>query len=763
MDTAMKNKLHLVSCLAFRVLLLSPVLFALSAVAAPNFDAARREAVKIVKDQVALERNDRKKAEDAFVFGMREGGATFGLGQTPSKVKSDPRIDAKVMAKAYGLLRAALPEKLSPADEAKILLAELDLELAGGDYASREKVYDKLMTRPDDPNTVEPFLRALRYRHEHRRIIAFAEKVMAVNKGKNESLYALGLGFRWNSSKFLKDEKRAEETKKLVAELPFNAANYRNTYGILAWEASDKEEDYENAIREIAKEPVDKGIARSLYTTLYGHWDIEQVEKWYPFVVKYGDKRAANASAARRYMAHRCWKEAEHYALEAYLLKPDAESAMMLAKARFGAGMRSSAADELDVILVDEKQSVKAKFIAKVMRVVSEAATPEEVPQAILALEKESGAKDGREFAEFLIAASAELFTPLSTKENAPWLFAIRKAMMSLAWEEERVEHTAKFIESAPRTAAAAEAAGLFDGGRFAKYVPETRFGKFRTYTWEDKSGLLGNLKCNEKPDLHGVKGEGVSAAILVVYDLAGVHYYSRFEDPAAAKYKFGETKGVSMEFTIQPGEKYGWNQIFTETDAVKDKNEVLWDDTAIGRRPTFGSIVTDSTTTDTAFLFHTFVPWSHVYTRMPENGSTWGTVMCVSLPSGFFSLGGGSVHEIGRGMTVRFEIDEATAARLKKAILRRAAVDFIRFTVKWSNADRWSDPILGDPGFHAEVVKPWLDERIPKARHLVARGADEVPDAEYAELQKYLTDWFDARLVLDGLRTDYLKAKMFR
>ena len=73
-----------------KFLFASPVLLALSAVAASNFDAARREAVKIVKYQVALECNDRKKAEEAFVFGMREGGATFGLGQAPRKVKADP-------------------------------------------------------------------------------------------------------------------------------------------------------------------------------------------------------------------------------------------------------------------------------------------------------------------------------------------------------------------------------------------------------------------------------------------------------------------------------------------------------------------------------------------------------------------------------------------------------------------------------------------------------------------------------------------------
>ena len=52
----------------------------LAAFAAANpFDAAEREARTLVENQAKAEKAARAQKEKAFIFGLREGGSTFGL------------------------------------------------------------------------------------------------------------------------------------------------------------------------------------------------------------------------------------------------------------------------------------------------------------------------------------------------------------------------------------------------------------------------------------------------------------------------------------------------------------------------------------------------------------------------------------------------------------------------------------------------------------------------------------------------------------
>ena len=746
------------------VLLLSACCLSVCAAVDP-FAAAEREARTLVESQAKAEKAARVQKEKAFVFGLREGGSTFGLGQTPLKVKEDPAIDAKVMREACAKLRAALPAELSERDQVRLEQAELALEERGGNRASREAALKKLTARVKNADAISAVMAFFRRRRAYVEMLSFAECVLAANRD-DARLTAIGLGWKWLAAVRLEDKPLADAVKARVDALPLTEENVRCTYWtLLGVEGSVDPADFSRLEANI-DDPAVRRFRGEYYRVVLGgacnRQDYQGICKYLPLVEKHRDVKMANVMAAGAFQRLRCWADADRCAEKAYATKPADDDRLRLVRTRLALGRRAEAAAMAAELAASETAKPQLRFTARVLGVIAGAAVPADVKDAILALEKESGAKDGGEFATWVFAAVFQAFEPLMTRENAKWLLAAREAEFALLHEEERVVHTVKFHPSAPRTAAAAEAGGLFDNGWFSPYRTETRFAPIQTYGWTRRDIVMNNLKCGPKPELAGVTGEGRSSEIIAVYDVTGVHVYTRFRDPSAAKFRLGEASGAGYEFSVWTGEG-GWNQVFTKTDAVKDLNEVEWDSLDYGHRPTVGSIVTDSTTTDEAFLFHTFVPWTHAYDRIPKDGDVWYTVMCAGIPAGTYVLGGGSVHEFGRGMRIRFAMNEEESRLVRRALVRRAAGDFLRFRAPWENIDMWEDDVLGDPAFYREVVKGWRDEREQAARALVRRPDGEVADAEYESLgAKYLRDWLDPRLTLGDLRVAWLNKKLF-
>lgn len=753
-------KTILVSCLAS--LALVPAAAFAAAAAKPNFDAAQREANALVEKQAKAERDSRQKAQEAFIFGLREGGSTFGYGQTPLKVKGSSAIDEAVMKEARAKLRAAMPEKPTEADQVRLEIAELGLAVRGGDGRARAAALKPLMARPTNRAAANAVMHHFKSRRADTEILAFADKVLAANQGNSE-MTVFGLGWRWYAAYRLSDRKIFNETKAKIEALPVSDETVGPYMTLLDYPGSWNPKDYEHLEKNLYKLK-NRGIASHFYHTLLEgnqHCDDRQlILRLTEQAARYGSAKRAYATGADALMRQRCWKDAARFAEEALRLDPSAANQLRVARARLGAGPRASAAEPAKALAANAKARPTERFTGRVLELLATAKEPREVTAAVLALAKDAGAKDGTEYASWLLEAESRAFEPLMTSEGTKWLLALREALFALSHEEERVVHTVRYCASAPRTAYGAEAAGLFNG----RISPvEKRFAPYGTYAWNSRAAVLNNLKCKPKPDLVGVKGEGRSAELIAVYDETGVHVYTRFRDPSAKKYARGEAKGCGYEFSVQADEARGWSQVFTSTDAVKDLYEVAWDSLAFGHHPYANEIVTDSTTTDDAFLFHTFIPWTHVYLDLPKDGDTWNTVMCASMPAGTFVLGGGAVHELGRGMRLKFAMSAAESRLVRRALVRRAAGNFIRFCRTWENVDMWEDRILGDPKFFDETVKAWRDERMASALALMRREDKDVPDAESDALAaKYLKDWLDPRLTLDAMRTASLRKKFF-
>ena len=358
------------------------------------------------------------------------------------------------------------------------------------------------------------------------------------------------------------------------------------------------------------------------------------------------------------------------------------------------------------------------------------------------------------DFAAFLKASDC-LLKADSRPGQIDHILALQKIAEEMKYPEEKATYTARYLPDAPRSADSALRTGLFD--KLPKcdcFLPHASYSTI----YRDKA--LPLLKSNPPPSLRSADPKK-GGQLAVAYDTTGVHLYLLLRDPHAADTLKGMNDGANYEITVLPGGLTHYNQVFGNTRDTRNKQQVEWDAPQFGRKLTRDYIFTDSSVTENCHVFHTFVPWVMYYTRLPENGSVWTFVICCSWADEFRSVGGGAVHELGRGLKVTFEIPDEARDAIRESVVQGAVGEYRRVRSVWENAEFWSDPHMGDPAFFNEVVEPLLADLDKQAE--IASG-DKRTKAEIDRLFKdYLAKWIDFRLYLDGLRASYLEKGLFR
>lgn len=739
------------------------VVLATTAFAAPDFATVVRETGRDLEAKAKAERTANAEKEKAFIMGLREGGSTYGYGQMPMNISEPPRASEALFKEARDKIRAALPEgELGEDDQIRYDAALLELEQKAGDRASRKAAVEKLKPKKTSLAAVNAVFSCLNAQRKWKDILAFADEVAAANP-TNTDLKAAAYSFRLTAAYRIGDQKMADETVAALDALPATRDVY-DAYvnhlwrGQTMWAKLDAQfpKDMKRVFDEFEAIRQKQNFLRGVMQAASWAGNIAHMEQYLAlFAEKFPSQlNWARGTLVAELMKQRCYAKALPVAGELFAAEPTDGNALLLARVQMALGLRGDAAKTIHQAFTNEAATMQTRITAGVIEAVAKAKTTEDATRGVLALA--GMVADGKDFATFVNEAEWSLFEPLMTDENAKWLIAVRNAFFELQYPEERVVHTVRYLPSAPCTAEGAELMGLF-----SMLPSENRFAPYKMYSWSDKRSAMNNLKCGPKPELAAVKGDGRSAEILAVYDDTGVHIYSRFRDPAARKFKLGEAGGAYYEFTFMPGTETGYYQVFRSSGSAKDLNEVEWDSVDFGHRQAYGNIFTDTATRNDCFLFHTFIPWTFAYSRIPKNGDTWGTVLCVGLPSGTFVLGGGQVHELGRGMKLKFDIPAAQEKMIRKAVVRRAAGDFLRLRAQWEVSDMWEDQILGDPDFFRDVLEPWLKEIDADA--LKAVKGDEISDADAERFFKTrLVDWADFRLSLDKKRGEYLEKKFF-
>lgn len=334
------------------------------------------------------------------------------------------------------------------------------------------------------------------------------------------------------------------------------------------------------------------------------------------------------------------------------------------------------------------------------------------------------------------------------------------KALVELAdtvkKPEIKPEYTVRFQAHAPQSAEAAALGGLFD-----KLPSEKRFGPYASYSSHNRQTELSSLRAAPEIKLDEFK-KGHEGAAIFLFDDLGLHIYGRFADPDAGKSLHGFSNGVYIEMNLMPGESGAYHQTLLNSVTGRDVTEVEWSGVTREYKLTRDFVRHDFYTADDCYYTHTVFPWEMFYNKLPANGDIWRLVFCASWGGQFRSLGGSSVHELGRSLRLQCELTEADLAQVKSSLVRTGAGRYKQMRDGWHNADFFDDPHLGDQAYYAAVVKPFLEENDALSAR-VRTGSALAPEEVDRLFKERLGQWLDFRLTLDAKRVEYLENKFFR
>ena len=442
-------------------------------------------------------------------------------------------------------------------------------------------------------------------------------------------------------------------------------------------------------------------------------------------------------------------------------LNPDAH--LGLAIARLLAGRDPEACQGLEVFVTNTALNAESRFAGRVLQEIVAAADPDDFKRRVMALrplsETEAEAGETPEVAEarffnWLRAATRRVFAA----EKVDHVLALQACAESLKHPEIRLAYTARYLENAPASAESWMRSGLLADDTRA----ERRFGRYAMFAGNNKAAELALLKSRPAPVL-GDYAKGAEGGLVFAYDERGIHIYIQFNDPVSREIRDGLRGGAAIELTVSPGDAYSYHQTCYSTADATDRLAYEWDTVHEGYKLTADYVRNDCCQTDTATAGYTFLPWLLFHDKLPVDGTRWRVVLAANWAGQFRALGGGAVHELGRGLEVTFDMPPDVAAKIRAAVVRAAVGEYRRVRRQWENAGFWSDPHMGDAPFAEAVVKPFL-KTLDAAAATVEDTSKPLTPAQVDQLfQEMVPQWADFRLKLDVRRADYLETRFFR
>ena len=436
------------------------------------------------------------------------------------------------------------------------------------------------------------------------------------------------------------------------------------------------------------------------------------------------------------------------------------------------AGDSKGARDAFATVLTNASANAETRFRAAALDAVLASRDAKDFAKRVAALRTitDAEAAEGEtrhdadiRFFDRLRDASRIIYMTWPDPAHRDYVDAIFKFTRSMEYPEEKVEYTAKFFESPPLTAEAAVEGGLFD-----RLPVENRMGRYALYSdieasWASpqfKKGEHALLKSAPKAPHLAADVPGKEAGVIALYDQTGVHFYVRLNDPEAYKSRGGYADGVGVEFSVLTGENGNWLWDWVSSLRPHKSYNVEWVSPAFGQKLRADTLRVDAVSSDKYHAFHIFVPWLAAYDRIPGKGDEWRFVLYAKWAGVSGMLGGGRVHELGRGMRLRFDMSGAALDKVRAGLLRQAAGNYRSIRSEWENAEFWSDQHVGDTEFWEEVVKPYLAELDAAAKEVVGGNLDRAAVDRLS--REHLADFADFRLCLDAKRAAWIRARLF-
>ena len=436
------------------------------------------------------------------------------------------------------------------------------------------------------------------------------------------------------------------------------------------------------------------------------------------------------------------------------------------------AGESKEARDAFAMVLADASAKAETRFRAAALDAVLASRDARDFAKRAAALRTvaDAEAAEGEtrhdadiRFFDRLRDASRVIYMTWPDPAHRDYVDALFKFTRSMEHPEEKVEYTAKFFESPPLTAEAAVAGGLFD-----RLPVENRMGRYALYSdieasWASpqfRKGEHNLLKSAPNAPHLAADVPGKEAGVVALYDQTGVHFYVRLNDPDAYKSRGGYADGVGVEFSVLTGEGGNWLWDWVSSLRPHKSYGVEWVSPAFGQKLRADTLRVDAVSSDKYHAFHIFVPWLAAYDRIPRKGDEWRFVLYAKWAGVSGMLGGGRVHELGRGMRLRFDMPGNALDKVRAGLLRQAAGNYRSIRSEWENAEFWSDPHMGDPEFWEEIVKPYLTELDAAAKEVVGGNLDRAAVDRVS--REHLADFADFRLCLDAKRAAWIRARLF-
>ena len=313
-----------------------------------------------------------------------------------------------------------------------------------------------------------------------------------------------------------------------------------------------------------------------------------------------------------------------------------------------------------------------------------------------------------------------------------------------------------------------------------ATYVanaPQSADGFTRTPFYEDWGSMVTEFKVygdgyseraskdetrHLKDAVQPVPNPDYKTGVRVLYDEMGVHVFVRCEDPDIADIKLGKKDAGSLEFFFRPGnaEKPYHSIFFTKLPNTDDPHAANWSMPGRHYRRTQDCFEKDAVLTDKGCVAHLSIPWMSFYDDLPVNGNNW-VLGVMHWGSGYFLSSGGIVHELSRGLSVRFEMTPKQIADLKRNVSITA---FNRYNkIRHNEGDfllTWKDPLLGDPDFFKDEVEPLIKELDAAGEKLLAPASDKEVETIYKNIVPL---WAEIKFEVDERRARYLRKRLFK
>ena len=166
-----------------------------------------------------------------------------------------------------------------------------------------------------------------------------------------------------------------------------------------------------------------------------------------------------------------------------------------------------------------------------------------------------------------------------------------------------------------------------------------------------------------------------------------------------------------------------------------------------------------DAVLTPDGVVAHLRIPWLDFHGSLPVDGNDWELGVIRSCRGGSQTIGG-VVHEISRGMRIRFDFSKPQLLALKRRV---ATMAYNRYRALRRNEggaiQMWNDKLLGDPDFYAAEVAPLLEKLDQAGQELLAPCPDRDVERLFAEFTPL---WAEIEYEIAARRTRYLNDRLF-